>query len=173
MKNKIVLMLAITFLTISSAYAKMPEDNDRFRKIQQMKTDLIEEMGLTEEQQAQLEEHKKRCQASGMELLIYLKDLRFKLREELNKYNSDMAEVDKLALEIKNVQSKILDQRIAAISTVKSMLNPDQYKVFVEKTSKFRERAMGPGGFGGGPPWARPGGFGRGGPPWSSPVDKE
>ncbi len=155
MKIKFLLTLAITFLTISSVYAHAPGDDAGSKKLQQMRAEFIQKLELTENQQTQLEKHKKRSRALGMELMMTLRDLKFKLREELNRYYADTTEVERLALEIKNIQTRILEHRISTISTIKSIISPEQFEIFTENIRKFRGVAMGLGGFVGGPPWGR------------------
>jgi Spy/CpxP family protein refolding chaperone len=133
----------VLFCTTALAEAPKGEETKNHRKA--LKEELAKELGLTEEQQAQLSETRKANQATVKDLLESLKTARTALREELEKYDSDAAKVQSLATEVKTIEAKMVDQRIASVSKIKEVLTAEQFGKMQEK-AKGRMEKMKKGG---------------------------
>lgn len=134
-----------TILLYTTAFAETPKGEERKGHRKDAKEELTKELGLTEQQQAQLSETRKANQAATQGLLGSLKTARSALREELGKYNSDAAKVQSLAAEVKNIEAKMVDQRIASVNKIKEILTAEQFGKMQEK-AKTRMEKMKKGG---------------------------
>jgi|GEM_PF-1876644 len=125
---------------------------------------IAEELGLTEEQKAQLAEMRKADQATGQELRNSLKTAQKNLKETLSQYDADPATVQSLAAQVKTIQGQMVDHRVASVTKMKEILTPEQFAKIQEKAKERREAFKnkmgnkGRGKFGGG----GHGGFGGG-----------
>ena len=128
-----------TILLCTAAFAESPKGEERKDHRKASKEELTKELGLTEQQQAQLSETRKANQAATQGLLGSLKTARSALREELGKYNSDAAKVQSLAAEVKNIEAKMVDQRITSVNKIKEILTAEQFGKMQEK-AKTRRR---------------------------------
>ena len=101
---------------------------------------MIETLGLSDEQAAQLKDLKQARMKSREKLHSALKKQKQALRDELEKPESDNARVKQIADSIKQIQSEMIDERIKGILEIKAILTPEQYSRFKEKIGHHRER---------------------------------
>ncbi len=106
-----------------------------------IKEAMAKELGLTEEQQAQLAEMRKANQAAGKELMASLKTAQSRLRETLGQYDADPATIEGLAAKVKAIQAQFVDHRIASVTQTKQILTAEQFAKIQEK-AKERGRAF-------------------------------
>lgn len=173
MKRKrtvLLLILAVAFFSVNSVYAESSwkGHGEGYKKQHQArKAELYKELGLSEEQQVQIKEHRKRSHAQMKTIGESLKKQRENLRVVLSKYDADPAEIEKIASEIKYLHSQLIDHRIASILEVKTILSPEQFTKFQEKMNEFKKKMRQSrkghrGGPGGGQGGGSGGGLGRG-----------
>lgn len=141
---RLISVLAVTgiatVLFCATVFAEPPQGEETKNHRKALKEELAKELGLTEEQQAQLSETRKANQAVVKGLLESLKTARTALREELGKYDSDAAKVQSLATEVKNIEAKMIDQRIASVSKIKEILTAEQFGKMQEKAKNKMEK---------------------------------
>jgi Spy/CpxP family protein refolding chaperone len=101
---------------------------------------LVKELGLTDEQKEKMDRFREEKKEEKKELHQALRGKQKELREELQLYDSNMGKVKSLASEIKRLQGKLIDLRVESIENVKSVLTEEQYKKFIAKTKKFRNK---------------------------------
>ena len=130
--------IAVFFCT--AAFAGSPNCEQKNVRRKALKEEITKELGLTEEQQAQLGEARKANQEAVKGLLESLKTARTGLREELAKYDSDPAKVQALAATVKDIQNKMIDQRIASVSKIKTVLTAEQFGKLQEKSKTIMEK---------------------------------
>lgn len=97
------------------------------------------ELGLSDEQAQKLKAHKEAQMAQGKALWDEMKTKREALRAELEKEKVDESRVKALNGELKALQNKMADQRIAAVLEVRKILTPEQFKKFHERMEERRE----------------------------------
>lgn len=129
-----------TILFCATAFAEAPKGEEKQNRRKALKEELAKELGLTEEQQAQLSETRKANQEVTKGLLESLKTARTALREELEKYDSDPVRVQGLATDVKNIEAKMVDQRIASVSKIKEILTAEQFGKMQEKAKNRMEK---------------------------------
>jgi len=103
-----------------------------------IKEAIAEELGLTEEQQAQLAEMRKADQAQRKQIMQATHAAQVRLKEELAKYDSDPATLQQVATEVKTLQAQTIDHRIASVTKMKEILTPEQFAKIQEKAKEKR-----------------------------------
>jgi len=111
--------------------------------------DLIDELGLTEEQQEALRANREENMAKTRELMRAFRKKKSELRQVLDRYGSTEAEIRVVSDEVQALSAQAQDQRIEGILKIKSILNEEQYTKFQEQIAKkHRRREKGPRGRG-------------------------
>ena len=142
------LLIAALFI-----FADMPvyaqKDTDSYRSRQKWGSEkrekfdkMIEKLGLSDEQVAQLKEHKQAKMESREKLYAQLKEHKQALKDELEKPASDNARIKQIADSIKQVQSEMVDERIKGILEIKAILTPEQYSEFKANLHRYKEKKM-------------------------------
>lgn len=149
--RRLVVLLAVAVLCATSVNAfaydgegwqgrghKRPGKEEMEKRHQQM----VEDLGLTQQQQEEFEalrvNHRDGDHRKNM------KDKREQLRELLDAEEFDETKIQALVAELKDAQAQMLDQRIAHIKKVRSILTPEQYKKFRDKIHSRRPGKGGP-----------------------------
>lgn len=130
---------ALLLILTSSVFAQGPANNDGNKGRHRAKDQIMQELGLSEEQQTQLSANKQESQAKAKALMTAKRDAEKRLREELDKYESDTAKLQSIAAEIKDIESKIVDSRIATISDLKKILTEEQFQTLRAKIKERQE----------------------------------
>ncbi len=126
---------AMLLFSVTTAYAQ----EGGIKHKQQRKGNLIEELGLTPEQQAQFKEQRGEHRRQMKEIHTVLQDKRLQLQEELVKPASDKNKIDALASELNSLQAQLIDLRIGGIIQTKTILTPEQFAKFKEKVGSHRK----------------------------------
>lgn len=106
---------------------------------------LIEELGLTSEQQEKLRKQRSEDRKVNQEIGKELRDKKVVLKGELEKEEVDKGRIDILVEEIKVLLGKQLEQRVQRIFSTKEILTPEQFKEFQKKVgylAKTRRQHM-------------------------------
>ncbi|MFH1868117.1 MAG: Spy/CpxP family protein refolding chaperone [Candidatus Omnitrophota bacterium] len=124
-------------------------------KMKKMRGDMVKELGLTPEQQEEFMKYREENFGKKKELMTSMRNIREELKVELEKYAQDDARIEALVLELKSLQSQLIDSRVTGIKNLKSILTQEQYEKFKEKTrshfgkeGKGRSHKKGKGRFG-------------------------
>ena len=136
--KRILILGAIAMLLFSATTACAQGGGTKHK--QQHRDNLIEELALTPEQQAQFEEQRSEHRRQMKETHAALQDKRLQLQAELEKSVSDKNKIDTLAFELKSLQAQLIDLRIDGIVQTKTILTPEQFAKFKEKVSSRRKR---------------------------------
>ena len=112
------------------------------RKHEAMKN-VIAELGLTPEQQNQIDAQRKKQRKETEALRIKLQARRAVLQEELNKPSVNRAAVSDLVKKVNTIRGDMFSQRIEGILAMKEILTPDQYDELKERMKKMRARGKG------------------------------
>ncbi|NQT95202.1 MAG: Spy/CpxP family protein refolding chaperone [Candidatus Omnitrophica bacterium] len=100
---------------------------------------LVEELGLSEEQVEELTALKESHRDTQKQLHESLKEANNNLRKELESPEVSKS-VWKVAEEVKGIQAQMVDSRIEHILAVKEILTPEQFEKFQEKFFEMKER---------------------------------
>ena len=106
---------------------------------------LIEELGLTPEQQEQLKTQREAHRGKMKELHETLKTKRAELKEELEKAGSNEGRINSLASEVKSLMSESVDLRVGNILEVKAILTPEQFEEFKKHVAMKKKKGQGRG----------------------------
>ena len=147
LNNKIILLtIAVTFITISSAYAQQPDKRgweEKKARIEAFRKELSEKLNLSPEQQKLLDANRTEHRQKMEELFKNIHDKRLALREELQKPTLDLEKIKSKQGEIKTLFSTVLDLRLERILKASEILTPEQRKTmieyFKEKKKNMRE----------------------------------
>ena len=118
-------------------------EKDIEKKMEMKKQEMYKELGITEEQKKKLEENKDKNRQEMKEMFKAMKEKREALSDEIQKEKIDMAKIVKINTELKDLQGKMSDRKLATILEVRKILTPEQFKKFSAKMDdhkkKFRE----------------------------------
>lgn len=131
------LMLAVMIFSASLVYAQPFEGGPPCGD-----DDFVKELGLTDDQLTKFRQHRVESKTEAVKLRMLLKDHQSDLREELGRYDSDTAKINKITSEIKKLQAQLIDHRVASVLELKKILTPEQFEKFQERIDERRERMM-------------------------------
>ena len=97
---------------------------------------MSKELGLTPEQEKQLEDYRAQNKEKVKDIHGKIKDKRKELREELQNQELDIARVAQVHSELKALEAQAEDNRLEGILKVRSILTPEQFRKFGEFTKK-------------------------------------
>lgn len=144
--KKFVITLVMTLLITGSiplwseeGKAKEEERKGPHKWEQKMEM-LFKELNLSEEQAANVKKIKTAQHQKLRELREAKKEKRKQLGEILQKQDATRESVAPYVLELKEIQSRMMDERINGIFAVKEVLSPEQFAKFQKVTEEWREK---------------------------------
>jgi len=158
MKNKFVIVSVLAGAVIASVAitGNVFAQGDKEEVVSQQKSwqkregpmrELDQRLNLTDEQKKLLKENRESRKEDIKENNLKLKAAKDAIKEELKKKDLDMAAVNKLHAQVKDLQMKMEDYRLEGILAVRKILTPEQYAKFIEFTVERRggKHKSGPG----------------------------
>jgi Spy/CpxP family protein refolding chaperone len=121
----------------TAALANEQESSTLRQRIVRRRVNLIFDLALTPKQQQQLFDLRASNKGKIKDLYAQLLQKRTNLKQEIGKPQIDMKKVNSISAEIKILYSKILDQRIASIIAIKSILTPKQFQMLQDKMKQL------------------------------------
>lgn len=109
---------------------------------------LMQELGLSPEQQEQMKARREQNRENHEALKTKLETARKELKTELEKETTDRARIDALIAETKALMGAQLEQRVESILTVKEILTPEQFETFQKMHKRFEKHGRGGGQYG-------------------------
>lgn len=145
-RKAILLAVATTFLLSSSVYAE--HSHGREGRMEQSAREkkhemLVEELGLTPEQETRLKQQREEFRNKNKELMEKMRSKRKELKQELEEPNIDRAKVDKIIGDIKNLTGEKLSNRVNKIISMKKILTPEQFEKLQDKMRQKRHAHSG------------------------------
>jgi len=153
MKNiKLVMVLIAAVLIGLSVYiicttSSIPAAwrRDAFKKRMFAKQEQIyNTIGLTDAQKKLLEENRNKYREQKKVLFTQMHQRMNLLRQELEKSELNMQEIYQTNDELKQLQDRLLDQRLECILQIRQILSPEQFKKFEDKINEsaryFKDR---------------------------------
>lgn len=108
---------------------------------------MAQELGLTEEQQTQLKEHRQQSMQQAKAIREQLKSKKEEIRQELQKEDVDIARVKAIHEQIKALIAQREDGRLEGILKLREVLTAEQFQKMHEKMAQgrrhFNERFSG------------------------------
>lgn len=159
-------------MLMSSLSAAQPRAGMRQRaEGEQMRQPLWEQLGLTDEQKAQIRQIMLDTRKKNIDVEAKQKLARIELHELMAADTPDQSKINAKIMELSKFHETLMRNRIESHLAVQKVLTPEQHKKAKELRPFMRERR---GGFrhfqGGGPGMMRGGGFGLG-PDFDMPFD--
>ena len=105
--------------------------------------EMNKQLGVTQEQEQKLKEHREKNQAQMKALKDKLKEKREAIRQELEKTDFNEAQVKAIQNEIKTLQNQKEDIRLEGILEVRKILSQEQFKKFSEKMKEHKSFGKG------------------------------
>lgn len=148
--NKLMILVGVISLAcfISSALAEPQAAGTPAQKVnkqewqqkrQAMADNFAKELGLTDEQQAQLKAQREQSQKENQATRQELKAKNQELRQELEKAAIDEAKVNGLVSEITALEGKKLSQHVSGVIAMKKILTPEQEAKMKAKMDERKE----------------------------------
>lgn len=119
------------------------ERHKKGRSPQERFDNMVEELGLSGEQQEQLRQQKETRRQEHQELREALREAQEALKEELSREDIDQSKLDSIAGGLKQLNNRMVDDRIEGILKMREILTPDQYRKFQEKAQKMHGKMSG------------------------------
>ena len=145
-KFKIVmfLIIAVSGLSICASYADssvpLPQQKEAVReKADVLQRELYQDLGLTNEQKKLLEENKNKHREQARAIFTQIHQKMDTLRQELEKNELNMQVIYQTNNELKQLETRMLDDRLEHILEVRKILTPEQFKKFGDKMNERRE----------------------------------
>jgi len=109
-------------------------------KHQKMMKQVLSEIGISDEQLAQIEAQRESQKENQKALRAKMKEIREALREELDKPETDRAHVDALIDEMNGIITQKIKARVESVLSLKEILTPEQFAQLRDKKEKmFKE----------------------------------
>jgi len=139
--NKQMMILAAIALGLvfsGAAYAKMFEEEGQPNKGN--RDQVIKQLNLTPQQEAQIKQLQMLNRQKAKELFRRLKEKRRELADELDKARSNPIKIRALIAALKDIQGRLIEQRVDGVLKMKEILTPAQYQKFSETLKSMRKR---------------------------------
>lgn len=100
---------------------------------------MLEEIDLTDEQEAQIEEQKEVQKEKSKELWQKIKAKHDELRTELEKPESNKEAIDKTVSELNALNAEKMENRVNGILAIKGILTPEQFETLSAKKEEKKQ----------------------------------
>lgn len=94
---------------------------------------VMDELGLTAEQKEQMQEFHKQQGEKAKAIMETVRGKQRELRDELEKYDSDMKKVGALVDDLTTAHKQMLEQRVEGVVSMKKVLTKEQFAALNEK----------------------------------------
>ena len=133
----VLLTVVMGLVSCGISYAQMGEKEAQpYRKKAE---EVFNKLGLSAQQEAQVKEARKINREIAKKLFQELREKRKELAVELDKTRSDPQKIKVLVYALKDVQGRLIEQRVEGILKLKEILSPEQYRTFSDSLKKMRQ----------------------------------
>ncbi|MFA4916091.1 MAG: Spy/CpxP family protein refolding chaperone [Syntrophales bacterium] len=142
MKSKTILVMMFVLMLIvagMSVYAGDGFCKGNGKLMQERFEKIAKELNLTDQQKQQLEEHRKKSMEENAAIHKEMMDKHDELRKELDKSDTNQANVDRIVKELKELHGKRLDSMVTRVQEMKKILTPEQFEKMNKSMEKRRE----------------------------------
>lgn len=130
-------LLAPSFAQDNVSAGKKTADNENRYEA------TVNRLNLSAEQKEKIKTLRQNQKQQMMELRQSLKEARTRLKEHLDNPEATRESIAPLADDIKNIQAKMVDQRIGAVFAVREVLTPEQFSQLQLGRQKMRDSERG------------------------------
>lgn len=133
MKKNIVLIMIVLLLVSLGFTREKKSPRGEPNKV-------FEELALSKEQVVQMKDHFEENKKQHVAVRKELVEKHQLLAKELAKNATNQTELNKIIMDIKNIQNQMVDQRVADLMTVKKILTEDQFDKFINREKKMMRK---------------------------------
>jgi Spy/CpxP family protein refolding chaperone len=141
-RTKVVMVGLMAIILVANVVYAQPM-NEKENGHKEKKEQMFKELGLTAEQQQQLEQNRSLQRQEKEKLRESMKAQETKLHEALKDPAATRASVEPMVNEIKALQAQMIESRINGILAVKQVLTPEQFVQFEQKMEQMKEEGKG------------------------------
>ena len=155
-KRKVLVIAAVFMLVAGGAAQARPAGDgqagrmEKARLMQERHEAMVKELGLSDEQQQKIQQHRTDMKADRQAVRQALRDKRDKMRQALEQPELDMVLIQQIQGEIKALIIQREDDRLAGVLQMRQILTPEQFAQF---HVKMKEQGRHHGEPAGGPRW--------------------
>ncbi|OGX06283.1 MAG: hypothetical protein A2Z88_00545 [Omnitrophica WOR_2 bacterium GWA2_47_8] len=143
-KKNVVLGVALSLLLFSSSLALAGYEGEHKGKMKEKwaekKAEMYKELGLTPEQQAQLDAHKEKHRGQMKGLHEQIKAKREEVRAELQKPEVDTNKVQQVHNELKALKAQQEDHQLEGVLEVRKILTAEQFQKFMQLKEDWKNK---------------------------------
>jgi len=133
LNKQMMILAAIALGLVFSGTANAKTFEEEAGQPNKVKRDqIIQQLNLTPQQEAQIKQLQMVNRQKAKELFLGLKEKRKELADELDKAHSNTIKIRALIAEIKDIQGRLIEQRVDGVLKMKEILTPEQYQKFSE-----------------------------------------
>ena len=128
--GRILAVVIVTVMALSTAviYAEdMGDTTQDMTKREAHYKKMTEDLKLTPQQKTALDKDREEFAAKSKDLKEKIRAARASLKEELDKPKADVARVNSLTADIKNMVGQQIQNRVDKVMTMKQILTPEQF----------------------------------------------
>jgi Spy/CpxP family protein refolding chaperone len=133
----VLLAVAMGLVFCGISYAQMEEKEAQAYK--KKAEEVFNKLGLSAQQEAQVKEARKLNREMAKKLSQELQEKRKALAAELDKIKPDPQKIKVLVYALKDVQGRLIEQRVEGILKLKEILSPEQYRTFSDTLKGMRQ----------------------------------
>ena len=142
--RRIAVLVAIVMgLVFAGASYAQQFDEEQGQPYRGKAEEVFKKLNLSPQQEAQIKEFQDINLKRAKELRRDLKGKRKELIEELDKSNSDVARIKALTSDLKDIEGRLIEQRVNGTLKMKEVLAPEQYRAFSDTLKKMRKDDIG------------------------------
>jgi len=133
-KNKrfILCILALASCIFFSATAYAAAGRPQKRPYQKKASWMMQKMNLSLEQKEKIRQMRQKNRQVVVDLLKNAREKRQELAQELNKTKLDTQKINSLVSDLKEIQGRLIEEKVNAAIKMKEILTPEQYQIFLE-----------------------------------------
>jgi Spy/CpxP family protein refolding chaperone len=135
----LIIAVGINFFICTIGVCVEPFEEQRgHEKIERVRADIFNEIGLTVEQKAQIEKMKE-TEKNAFDLKKdIVRTKMFEMKQELDKYEADQKKIEQIINELTDIHKEKMVQRVEKIQKIKKILTKEQFETLVKKMDEKR-----------------------------------
>jgi Spy/CpxP family protein refolding chaperone len=114
-----------------------PGHEEMREKVKVRMLEVFKQLDLSPEQEKQLKAHRNKLKEQGKDIHESVRAKREEMKIELQKQELNMAKINKINSELKNIKSKKADYKLEGILEVRNILTTEQFIKFMELKKEF------------------------------------
>jgi len=139
-KQKVMLIAVVLGLFFTGTSYAWPTNERRGLPERGKGQQMLERLNLSPEQETQIKQMQRDRRQVSEGLRRDLREKRKELKQELDKTDSDPGKIKALTQDLKEINSRIVDEQVSGALQMKKMLSPEQYQAFSEAIKDMQDK---------------------------------